>query len=122
MLRVKNMHFGSPSDLQGPLGEAKLSYVHYIIRRGEAKLCILKLTSVFHCLPNVGPTHLCALAHLGFTRKVGTSYSLLSHFIMAQSNRFLCRAYLVNFMYVPLHHGCLFIPYKFLKLIRENCS
>ena len=32
------MHSASPSDLQGLGGEAKLSYVHYINGRGEAKL------------------------------------------------------------------------------------
>ena len=62
VLRVKNMQSGSPSDI-----------VHYNIRRGEAKLHILKLTSVFHHLPRVGPKQLCDLAHLGCTHKVGNS-------------------------------------------------
>ena len=65
VLRVKNMHSGSPSDLQGQWGKAKLSNLHYIIRRGKAKLHVLKLTSVFYHPPSVGPKQLCALAHLG---------------------------------------------------------
>ena len=64
---------GSPSDPLGPSGEVKLSAVHYNIRRGEAKLRIFKLTSVFHYLTRVGPKQLCALAHLGCTRAAGTS-------------------------------------------------
>ena len=72
-LRVKNMHFGSPSDSWDGCGKAKPSYVQYIIRQGEAKLRILELTSVFHHLPSVGPKQLCALAHLGCTREAGTS-------------------------------------------------
>ena len=60
----------------GPLGsmrwgEAELH--HYNIRREEAKIRILKLASVFHHLPSVGPKQLCALAHLGCTREAGTS-------------------------------------------------
>ena len=53
--------------------EAKLSYVHYIIRKGKAKLCISKLISVMNWLPSVSPKQLCALPHLGCTREVGTS-------------------------------------------------
>ena len=64
VFRVKNLHFWSPS---------KLSHMQYIIRQGEAELHILDLTSVFYHLPSVSPKHLCALAHLGCTRKVGTS-------------------------------------------------
>ena len=30
-----------------------MSYVHYIIRGGKAKLCILKLTSVINHFPSV---------------------------------------------------------------------
>ena len=63
------MQFRSPLDPWGPTGKAKLSYVHYIISQGEAKLHISNLTSVFHCLPSVGPKQLCALVHLGCTRK-----------------------------------------------------
>ena len=65
MLRVKNMHFGSPSDSWDPCGKAKPSYVQYIIRQGKAKLRILKLTSVFHHLPCVNPKQLCASAFVG---------------------------------------------------------
>ena len=67
------MHFGSSSDSWDPCSKAKPSYAQYIIRRGEAKLHILELTSVFHHLPSVGPKKLCALAHLRCTRKAGTS-------------------------------------------------
>ena len=67
VLRVKNMHFGIPSDSWDPCGKAKPSHVLYIIRLGEAELCILELTSVFHHLSNVGPTQLCALAYIGCT-------------------------------------------------------
>ena len=74
VLRVKNMHFGSPSDSWDPCGKAKPSYVQYIIRQGEAELCILELTSVFHQFPSVGPKQMCALAHLGCTCEAGTSY------------------------------------------------
>ena len=73
MLRVKNMHFGLPSDSWDPCNKAQLSHVLYIIRQGEAKLCILELTLVFYHLPSVGPKQLCALAHLGCTREAGTS-------------------------------------------------
>ena len=75
MLRVKNMHFGSPSNTCDPWGKVKLSYdyVYYIIRRGEAELRILELSSVFHHLPIVSPKQLCALAHLGCTHEAGTS-------------------------------------------------
>ena len=67
------MHFGSPLDSWDPCSKAKPSYVKYIIRQGEAELCILGLTSVFHHLSSVGPIQLCALAHLGCIREVGTS-------------------------------------------------
>ena len=73
VLRVKNMHFGSPLDSWDPCGKAKPSYVQYIIGQGEAELRILELTSVFHHLPSVGPKQLRALAHLGCTREAGTS-------------------------------------------------
>ena len=68
VLRVKTLDFGSPSDSWNRCGEAKSSYVQYINRLGEAKLCILDLTLMFHHLPSVGPKQLCALAHLGSTR------------------------------------------------------
>ena len=73
VLRVKTMHFGSPSDSWDPCGMAKSSYVHYISRKDEAELRVLKLTSVFHHLPSVDPKQLYALAHQGYTRKAGTS-------------------------------------------------
>ena len=73
VLRVKNMHSWAPPDPWGPWDEEKLSYIHYNIRREEAKQRILKLASVFHHLPSVGPKQLCALAHLGCTREAGTS-------------------------------------------------
>ena len=74
VLIVKNMHSVSSSDPWGPRGKEKPSYVYYIIRQGKADLHTLKLTTVFHHLPSVGPIQLCALAHLVFTRKVDTSY------------------------------------------------
>ena len=58
-----------------PLGskdKEKARYIHFDIRREEAKLRILKLASVFHQLPSFGPKQLCALAHLGYTCKLGT--------------------------------------------------
>ena len=55
VLRVKNMHFWSPSDPQGLLGKAKMSYVHDNIRRGKAEHFLSKLIAVFHLLHNVGP-------------------------------------------------------------------
>ena len=73
VLRMKNTHFGSTSDTWDPCNKVKLSYVHYIIRQGKVDLRILELTLVFHHLPSVGPKQLCALAHLGSTRAVGTS-------------------------------------------------
>ena len=66
------MHFGSPSDSWDPCRKATLSHVQCIIRQGEAELRILELTSVFHYLPRVGQRQLCALAHLGCTREVGS--------------------------------------------------
>ena len=55
------------------LGEAKLSYIQYIIRQGEAKLRILELTSVFQYFPGVVPKQFCVLAHLGCTCEAETS-------------------------------------------------
>ena len=66
------MHFGSPSDTWDPCGKVKLSYIHFIIRRGEAELRRLELTSVFYQLPSVSFKQLYLLAHLGFTREAGT--------------------------------------------------
>ena len=62
VLGVKNMQFRSPSDCSDPCGKENPSYIQYIIRQGEAELCILELTSVFHHLPSVGPKQLCLLA------------------------------------------------------------
>ena len=47
----------------------------YITLSGEAKQNyeLKPLTLVFHQLPSVSPKQLCVLAHLGCTRKVGTS-------------------------------------------------
>ena len=73
VLRVKNIHSWSPPDPLGPRDKEKARYVHFDIRREEAKLLILKLASVFHHLPSFGPKQLCALAHLGCTREEGTS-------------------------------------------------
>ena len=70
--RVKNKQFRLPLEPFGPSGKVKLSYVHYNIRQGEAKLHILKLTSLFHHLPRVGPKQLCAWAHLESTREAVT--------------------------------------------------
>ena len=67
------MHSWSPPDPWGPRDEEKPSYIHYNIRREEAKLCILKLTSVFHHLPSVGPKQLCALEYLGCAPDAVTS-------------------------------------------------
>ena len=73
VLKVKNMHSWAPPDPWGPWDEEKPSYIHYNIRREEAKQRILKLASVFHHIPSVGPKQLCVLAHLRCTRKAGTS-------------------------------------------------
>ena len=64
------MHFVSPSDTWDPCSKVKLNYIHYIIRRGEAELRILELTSVFHHLPSVGPKQLFVLAHLAPMKRV----------------------------------------------------
>ena len=74
------MHFESPSDSWDPCGKAKPRYILYIIRWGEAKLCLLELTSVFHHLPSVGPKQLYALAHLGCTYAAVTSWYFLIFF------------------------------------------
>ena len=81
VLRVKNIHSWSPPDPLGPRDKEKARYVHFDIRREEAKLLILKLASVFHHLPSFGPKQLCALAHLGCTREVGT-FSLIAIIII----------------------------------------
>ena len=53
--------FWSPSVSWDPCGEAKLSYLHYDIREGNAELHILKLTSVIFHLPSVIPRQLSVL-------------------------------------------------------------
>ena len=63
MFRVKNIHSESPSEPLSPWSKAELSNIHYIIRQGKAKLRTIKITSVFHHLPIVGPKQLCVLAH-----------------------------------------------------------
>ena len=67
------MHSWLLPDPWNPRDEEKPNYIHYDIRREEAKQCIIKVASVFHHLPSVGPKQLCALAHLGCTREAGTS-------------------------------------------------
>ena len=58
-----------------------------------------KFTSVFHHLLSVGPKKLCALAHLGCTREVGTSQFTQNHegngfvYMKIQNNR-RCRLFL----------------------------
>ena len=37
-----------------------------------SRLCISKLTSVFHHFPSVGPKQLCVLVYLGCTREADT--------------------------------------------------
>ena len=65
VLRVKNIHSWSPPDPFGPWDKEKASYIHYDFRREEAKLCTLKLASVFHQLPSVSPKQFRTWAHLG---------------------------------------------------------
>ena len=59
----------SPSNPLGLLVEEKPSCIHYNIRGGEAKLCLLKLASVFLHLPSVGFKQFSASAHLRCTRE-----------------------------------------------------
>ena len=67
------MHSWSAPDPWGPRDEEKPSYIHYKIRREEAKLRILKLASVFDHLSSVGPKQLCVLASLGCACNAVTS-------------------------------------------------
>ena len=85
VLRVKNMHSGSPLDPWGWWCQAKLSNAHENIRQGKAKLSSSKLTSVFQYLPNVGPMQLCVLVHLGCTRKASSYFLILRLFVGRQS-------------------------------------
>ena len=55
VLRVKNMHLRPPSNIWGPWGKEKLSFQHFVIRWGKARLHESKLTSVLHHLPCVSP-------------------------------------------------------------------
>ena len=73
VFRVKNIHSWAPPDPWGPWDEEELSYIHYDIRREEAKQGILKLASMFHHLSSIGPKQLCASAQLECTRKADTS-------------------------------------------------
>ena len=66
------MHFVLPSDSWDPCSKAKSSYVHYIIRQGEAELVILELSSVFHHLPIVNPKQAVP------AKQVLTCYSLIN--------------------------------------------
>ena len=75
VLRVKNTHSWSPPDPLGPRDKEKVRYLHFDIRREEAKLRILKIASVFHHLSSFGPKQLSALVHLGYNREADTSYS-----------------------------------------------
>ena len=52
-------------------GEPEIHAIRYCARRSRAAL--IKLTSVFHHFPSVGPKQLCALAYLGYTHEAGTS-------------------------------------------------
>ena len=67
----------SPSDPKGSWGKEKLSHMHYVIWQGKAKVRILKLSSVFHHLPNIGPKQLSASEHLGYTHAAGISQYLV---------------------------------------------
>ena len=83
MLRVKNMHFDASLDPLGQWGKEKLSYVHYVVKGGKAKLHKLKLfTWVFHRLSSVAaiPQQLCSLAQLGCTREAGTSKYIIYNY------------------------------------------
>ena len=65
VLRVKNMHPGSPLD---PSGTAATK------AKAEVRILDFKTTwSEFHHLNRVVPKQLCVLAHLGCTRAAGTS-------------------------------------------------
>ena len=59
-------------------GEAELPTLQYW--RDEAELRILKLTSVFHHLPSVGPKQLCTLVPLECIRKVGKYFTISNLF------------------------------------------
>ena len=74
MLRVKNLHFGSFSDPLGLRGKAEIHALQYKARQSRA-VFINPHFSV-SSPPCVGAKELCALAHLGCTREVGTSYCI----------------------------------------------
>ena len=78
VLRVKNVHFGSPSDTWNPCGnKAELRTLHYqFVRQGEAELRVLKITSVFHHLSSFHPKQLYVLEHLGCTHEVGKYFQV----------------------------------------------
>ena len=50
VLRVRNTHFGSPSDSWSPWGKLKLSYIFYMIWQEKAQLGTSKLISAFYHL------------------------------------------------------------------------
>ena len=64
------------------LGQPQIPGVHEGV---EAKLRILKLTTVIHHLPSVGLKQLWMLEHLGYTHEAGTSY--LSYQIASNISR-----------------------------------
>ena len=80
---------GSSSDPSGTTAaEAQPRYVYSILKprgqsfRKQVRLLLsedytwqvnFRFTPLLHHLPSVGPKQLCALAHLGCTRVVGTS-------------------------------------------------
>ena len=80
VLRVKNMHSGSPSEkgkAEVRVPDFKTTWSEFqkpcqiAARRGKAELWIYNLKK--HHLPRVGAKQLCASAHLGCTRAAGTS-------------------------------------------------
>ena len=60
VLRVKNMHSESPSDPLGSMRKAEIHALRYFLR--QSRSAFIKLTSMFHHLPNVDPKHFCVLA------------------------------------------------------------
>ena len=72
VLRVKNMHSGHPQTYRfHEMRLAKQSTSHYYARQSQGTYIT---TSVFNCLPSVGPKQLCAVKtkvrtqlHIGFT-------------------------------------------------------
>ncbi len=75
-LKMKNIHSVLPCPPGINLARSNHA-TNIIIRQVKAKQGILKLTSVFHHLPSIGPKQVCALTHLGCTREAGTSYGFI---------------------------------------------